>query len=124
MPLDAGQHALFGHEHVVHLDLPGRGRAQAELALDLGRAQAIRALVEEETADHVILGLGPHQEQIGDRRIGDPGLGAAQAVAACGPARAGGHRAGIGAVVRLGQAEAADHLARGQARQELLALRL
>src|SRR5690242_21384759 len=36
-PADAGETISFGHTHVVHDDLAGGRRAQAELAFDLDR---------------------------------------------------------------------------------------
>ena len=70
------------------------------------------------------LGLGPHHEHVGDRRIGDPGLGAGQDVAALDLLGAGAHAARVGAGVGLGQAEAADDLALGQAGEVFAALLL
>ena len=69
-------------------------------------------------------GLRPDDEDVGDRRVRDPHLAAGEAVAARHLLRARDHRRGIGAVVRLGEAEAADPLAGGQLRQVLLLLRL
>ncbi len=61
--------------------------------------------------------LGPDDEDVGDRRVGDPHLRAGEAVAAVDLLSPGPHPAGIGAGVGLGQAEAADQLASGQPRQ-------
>ena len=64
----------------------------------------------------------PHHEHVGDRRVGNPHLGAGQPVAVGGLLGAGLHAAGIGAGIRLGQAEAADPLAGGELGQVFLAL--
>ncbi len=89
-----------------------------------GRLEAVHAAFEDEAAYHAVIGLGPHHRHVGDRRVGDPHLGAAQLVAAGCRARAGDHAAGVAAVVRFGQAEAADQVAAGQAGQVFFALRL
>ncbi len=64
----------------------------------------------------------PHHEHVGDRRVGNPHLGAGQPIAVGDLLGAGLHAAGIGAGVRLGQAEAADPLAGGELGQVFLAL--
>lgn len=61
----------------------------------------------------------PDDEYIGERRIGDPHLGADQTVAALGLDRPGLHARRIGAGVRLGQPEAADPLAADKLRKVL-----
>ena len=68
--------------------------------------------------------LRPHDGDVGDRRIGDPGLGAGQPIAARHLLGARHHRAGIGAVVGLGQPEAAEQFAGRHLRQIFAALRL
>ena len=127
-PLEAlhvGQQVLLRDLDVVHDDLAGDRGPQRELAFDLGRREALHALFQDEAADFVLgLGLGPDHEDVGDGRVGDPHLGALEEVAAVDLAGPGLHAAGIRAVVRLGQAEAADQLAGRQARQVLAALRL
>ncbi|MCY1367534.1 hypothetical protein D9M69_544750 [compost metagenome] len=111
---------LFRDEHVVHHDLAGDRGAQADLAVDDRSGQAFPALLEDEAADLAFVVLAPDHEDVGDRAVGDPHLVAGQAVAAVDLLRAGDHRARVGAVVRLGQAEAADIFAAGQFRQVLL----
>ena len=90
-------------------------------------AQALHAFFQHEATDvaQIALGIGfprPHHEHIGDGAVGDPHLAAAEAVATGHFFRARDHRGRVGAVVRFGQAEAADPLAGGQLGQELLAL--
>ncbi|MCY1413428.1 hypothetical protein D9M71_288580 [compost metagenome] len=86
-------------------------------------AQTFPAFLQNEAANVTGIVLGPDHEHIGDRAVGDPHLAAGKAVAAFHFARTTDHRARVGAVVRLGQAEAADPLARRQFRQVLLLLR-
>ena len=101
----------------------GRG-AQRELAFDPGRRQARHAALQDEAADRVVVVLGPDDHDVGDGRIGDPHLRAVQPVAAVDGVRARLHAAGVGAVVRLGEAEAADDRASRQPGQVGLALSL
>src|SRR4030095_11874922 len=98
--------------------------AQGELSFDLRRRQPFHALFQDETANDPLVVLRPHDEDVGDRRIGDPHLRAGEAVAAGYGARTGNHGTGIGAVVGLGQSEAADPRAAGELRQVFAALRL
>src|SRR5579883_1210495 len=118
------QQVLVRHKDIVHDDFAGHRGAQAEFPLDLGRTEPRHRAFEDKAADHAVLGLGPDDEHIGDRRIGDPHLGAVEAIAARDLDGARGHAARIRAVIGLGQAEAANPLARGQFRQIFLALRL
>ena len=67
-------------------------------------------------------GLRPHHEHVGDRRVGNPHLGAVQAIAIRHLLRAGLHAARIGTGIGLGQAETADPLTAGEFGQILLAL--
>ena len=68
--------------------------------------------------------LGPDDEHISYRRIGDPHLGTVQLVASVHRFGAGDHTGGVAAVVRLGQAKAAHPFAGGQLGQVLLPLLL
>ena len=61
----------------------------------------------DEAADPVV-GPGPDHGDVGHRGVGDPHLGAAQHPVVAVADGAGRHRGRIGAVVGLGQAEAAD----------------
>ncbi len=118
------QHVFFRYEYALHDDLAGDRGAQRELALDLRRAQALHALVEDEALDAPLIVFRPDDKHVGDRRIGNPHLGTRQLVAAVDGFRAGLHAARVGAVIRLGQPEAADELARGEFRQVLFPLSL
>src|SRR5260370_9446763 len=59
-PTDARQQVLFRDEYLVHHNLAGGGRAQAELALDLRGAKPLHALFQDEAADYLVLVLPPH----------------------------------------------------------------
>ncbi len=91
-----------------------------------GAERPLHALLQHEAADLVVmrLGLGPDHEDIRDGRVRDPRLGAGEAIAPVGLHGAGLHAGGIGAGIRLGQAEAAHELARGELGQVLPALLL
>ncbi len=121
--LHVRQNVLFRHEGILEHDLAGDRGAQRKLALDLRRGETLGAALDQESADDAVE-LRPHHRDVGDRRVADPHLGAVELEAARHLLRAGHHRAGIGAVVGLGEAEAADHLARGELGQICLALRL
>ena len=84
--------------------------------------QTLPALLQNEAADLAFIILGPDHKDIGDGTVGDPGLGPREAVATLDLAGARHHAARIGAMVGLGQAKAADQLARGQLGQILLLL--
>src|SRR4029450_9000889 len=72
---DARQAVLLGYEDIVENDLARDRRAQAEFAFDLRSREALHSLFENEAADHAVVRFGPHDENIGDRRIGNPHLG-------------------------------------------------
>ena len=65
-PLHVGKQVLFRHEHAVHDDLAGDGRAQAELALDRRCVQTIHAALKDEAANDAVE-LGPDNHHVGDR---------------------------------------------------------
>ena len=89
----------------------------------LGVEKPLRAALDDEAADDVSE-LGPHHRHIGDRGVGDPGLGAVELEAAGDFLRARRHGTRIGAVIGLGQAEAADQLGAGELGQIFAPLRL
>src|SRR5262249_5124384 len=122
--LDVGEQVLFGDRHVLHDDLASGRGAQGKFSFDLRGRQALHALLQDEAADLAGVVLGPDDEDVGDRRIGDPHLAALEDVAAVHLAGARPHAGGIRAGVGLGQAEAADPFALRQLRQVLLSLRL
>ena len=94
-----------------------------QLLVDVLGGEALGALGDQEALD-ALVGCGPHDGDVGDRPVGDPHLLAVQDPVITVAARAGAHRAGVRARVGLGQAEAADRLAGGHARQPLLLLLL
>ena len=87
-----------------------------------GVEKSLGAAFDHEAAD-LAVELRPDHGDVGDRRVGDPHLVAGEPIAAGDFLGAGDHRAGIGAVVGLGEAEAADELAAGELRQIFAALR-
>ena len=118
------QQVFLRHEHAVHDDLAGNRRAQRQLALDLGRAQSVHALVEDESPDTAFVVFCPDDENVRDRRVRDPHLGPGEFVAAVDLAGSRLHATRVRAVIGFRQAEAADEFARCQLRQVLFALRL
>src|SRR5690606_32678234 len=101
------QAVLFRNEYLVHKDGTGLGGTQGELAFNLGCIQALGAALDHKTV-HYTVQFRPNHADIGDGCVGDPGFGTAQQVAAVYFLGAGFHAAGVGAVVRFSQAEAAD----------------
>jgi hypothetical protein len=97
--------------------------AQAHLAVDGRGAQALPAFFQNEAANLALVVLGPDHEHVRNGGVGDPHLGARNAVTAGHLFGAGDHAAGVGAVVGLGQAKAAHPGAGGQLGQVLLFLR-
>jgi len=64
---DVRQHVFLGHEHFIEHDLAGDRRAQADLAVDRRRAQALPAFLEHKAADVAVIILRPNDEDVGDR---------------------------------------------------------
>src|SRR5690606_11394564 len=93
---------------ILHHHLAGDRGAQRQLAFDLGRRKALHALLQHEAADLVLafgtFELRPDNEDIGDRRVGYPHLGAVEAIAARRLLGAGLLAARTGAALRVGQA--------------------
>ena len=100
-----------GQPHVVEDQLRGDRRAQRQLLVDVLRREALRPLGDDEAAD-ALVGRCPHDRDVGDRAVRDPHLRAVQDPVVAVAARTRAHRARVGAGVGLGQAEAADRLAR------------
>ncbi len=59
----------------------------------------------------MLVRLGPDHEDIRQRAVGNPHLGAVQHIAALHVGRRGFHAAGVGTSVRFGQTKATDELA-------------
>ena len=91
---DVRQDLLFTDHDAVHDDFAGNRRTQRQLAGNLRRTEASHALFQDEAADRVAVGLGfrPDDEDIGDRTVGDPGLGARQAIPVAHLLGPGAHR--------------------------------
>ncbi|KFB71559.1 MAG: hypothetical protein AW09_003294 [Candidatus Accumulibacter phosphatis] len=92
--------------------------------MDGRRRQARHSFLEDEAANCAGVILGPDDEHVSNRRVGDPGLVARDPVAAVHRTRPGLHAARVGAVVGLGQSEAADRFAACQPGKVLLLLLL
>ena len=117
------QHGRRRQPYVVQHQLGRDRRAQRQLPGDLRRREARRRRRYDEAADAVVR-PGPDHRDVGHRAVGDPHLRAVQhpVVAVAPGVRA--HTGRVRAEVRLGQAEAADRLARGHPRQPLVLLLL
>src|SRR5438270_10968975 len=89
--------------------------------MDVSRAETTRS-ARYQKAEYTIIRPRPDHGQAGDPAVGDPGLVAVQHPVRARLAGAGPHAGGVGAEVRLGQAEAADDLAAGHPRQPFLLL--
>src|SRR5439155_19638535 len=115
---------VAGRDPTVLEDQLGRDRgAHRELVMDRTRLEAARPLLDQEAPDP-LLGPRPDDRQIGDVPIGDPALGAIEDpifAITTGPRR---HSGRVRAELRLGQAEAADHLSFGHRWQPALLLLL
>src|ERR1700722_10254607 len=56
------QQIFFRNEHLVHEDLPGDRRAQSHFAVNGRRRETFPAFFENESANDIIVRLGPHDE--------------------------------------------------------------
>src|SRR3954452_4999793 len=125
LALDADE-VLVRHAHVLEDRGAGRRALDAELVLELGDAEALAVLLDDERAEAplavALLGCraGEDDVEVGDRGVRDPVLRAVDdplvAVADGGRAQGAGVRAGL----RLGQAERRRPLPAGALRQEAL----
>ena len=118
------QQMLFANNHVFHHDFTRDRCAQRQFAVNLGGRKTFHALFKNETANVIIVrgGLCPDDEHVGDRRIRNPHFRAIELITVSHLLDAGFHARRIGPCIRLGEAEAADPLARGEFRQIFLAL--
>lgn len=78
LPTQRPRRALVGQERVFC------NRIEEEGTVDLGRADALAAALDEKAADgRLVVGafvdLGPHHDQVGDRRICNPGAASERA---------------------------------------------
>src|SRR5258705_4641469 len=122
--LHAGQLVLQRDAAVLEGQLRGDGGAHRELPRDVQGAVAGGALLDEVAPDLAVVALGPHHRHVGHRAVGDPELGAVEHVFLPLRHRARLHPAGVGAVVGLGEAEAADRLPGLQRREPAVLLRV
>src|SRR2546425_3750216 len=107
----AGQEVSGRDGAVLEDEFGGDRGTQRKLASVIPRREAGRAALYEEAADRSVVTFRPDLGDIGNRSVGDPGLGAVQHIAVAPAQRARAHAGRIAARVRLGQTEAADGLA-------------
>ncbi len=121
----AGQARCLGHTDALEADIGLPDRAGGTLADHRHRLEPRHVLLDEEALDlAVLVRPGPHDDDVGDRAVADPALGAVEHPVVAVPARAGLERDGVRAVCRLGQREGADLLEPSQRREPALLLLL
>lgn len=113
--VNLGEEVLGRDLNIVHHDHTGDRGTERELALDLGGRETLHTLFKDKALDLAAVReiLGPDNKDVGNGRVGDPGLGAAQNVVSVDLAGDSLHRARVRTVVRLGQSEASDNLTLG-----------
>ena len=120
------QHEIGREAHVLEDDLAGVVGALAHLGLVTGDRVTLRLGRHEEAADPLLAGVrvghGKDQREVSLGAAGDELLGAAQPVAVAVRHRAGSQVGRIRARLRLGQAEAAEHVAPRERAQEAFLL--
>src|SRR6476646_7260523 len=104
----------------------GRRALDPELVLELAGVEAGRVLLDHEGAGAAILAVGGGEDdvEVGDRRVGDPGLLAVDHPLVAVAHRAGPHRRRVGARLGLREREGRRPLAAGALRQPALFLLL
>ena len=122
-PGHLGQHRVGRQPDGVEDELAGHRRAQRHLVLDLGCREPGCVRGYDEPAD-ALVGLRPDDGDVGDGAVGDPHLATVEHPVVAVAAGAGAHAGRVRPVVGLGQAEAADRLTGGHARQPLRLLLL
>ncbi len=127
--VDVAQALRVGDAHVLEGQLDGVAGATAVLLELLARAEAGRALIDDERGDaalrrHVLVGARQHHAEAADRALRDEHLGAVEDPVIA-VAHAGGlHRRAVGTRTRLGERPRREPLAGGRLRQVLLLLRV
>src|SRR5436190_8746732 len=128
LALDAAEQVLLRHAVVVEAQLAGVDGAVAHL-LQLAVDVEARALLGDEHAHALVarlgvgVGLDQQQRHVAVQAVGDPGLRAVDDVVVAVEPGDRADRLQVGAGVRLGQAQAAAHLAGRHQRQVLPLLR-
>ena len=118
---------LGGHPAVLEGDVANVGAFLAHLHVRLAADQPRRVAFNDKGGDAagalvVLVGTRHHRVQAGFRAVGDVTLGAVENVVVAVLVRAGLQARRVGAHVRLGQTERADHFAGGQFGHVLLLL--
>src|SRR5205823_12331863 len=122
-PLRLREPRAFADLDLVEVERAGEADAHAELVGNVAGGRTSAVALDDE-AGNAVGAASPDDGQMGDLRVGDPELAPGDGPALLRAHRARVHRAGIAAVLRLGEAEAANHLSGGHLRQPLLLLRL
>src|SRR5438552_3113896 len=118
-----GQAGLLPELDLVQVEGARHAGPHAQLVRDVAGGKA-RPVALDDEPDDSIGALRPDDGEVGELRVGDPELAAGDRPALLRAERAGLHRAGITAVLRLGEAEASDRPSRRHLREPLLLLRL
>ena len=96
-----------------------------DLAGDHARVVALRRGLDDEAEDLARVGVpGPHDHDVGDRRVADPALDAVEDPVVAVAAGGGLQRDGVGSVIGLGERERPDRVQCGHRRQPALLLLL
>ena len=122
--LAPGSFALTRNPHVVQLDVGLPDRAQRSLPGDDGRVVAGRALLDEVAADLAVLAARPEHDDVGDRAVADPALGAVEDVLVAIAHGRGLQQQRVRAVLGLGERESSDRIDLCQRREPLRLLLL
>jgi len=110
-PSDAREKIRNGNFAIGERETGGDGSAQRPLAVDVPRLEARRAFLNEKAAHFFVLAFGPDDGNVGEGAVGDPHFFAVEDVLAAFLDGAREHPAGVGAELRLGEAEAANGFA-------------
>ena len=126
-PFLATDNVLGGHPAIVENDVAGVGAflAHFHIGLAAGNAGGIAFHDKGGNATATLdlrVGARHHGKQPRMGAIGDIAFGAIEDVVVAVPLGAGFHRTGVRAHIRFGQAEGANHFARGQRRDVFLFL--
>src|SRR2546426_8382397 len=123
-PLDVRKLVRERDSAVLERQLRGDRGPHRELAVDIESRESPGSTLDQVAVDLAVILFRPHHGDVGDRAIGDPELRPIQDIPVALAAGPRLHRAGVRAVIGLGESEAADLLASRQGGEPLLLLRL